>query len=201
MVTLMNKPIGENEVLLSGIAATDALPAHSSRGRNYFGFVLEVCRLSGATDRLNIIIPEDKLPPSGIHAGDSLTISGQIRSFNNKSGQGSRLVISVYVMSIADGGGEHENTCLLYTSGDNAYIYAALVYVLAEVTDCLDGYIARKFHKITRLGRVLDPLADKLMAFTVLVCIVIESRVPVWAALLFFIKEMCIRDSYKLYFN
>lgn len=109
----MNKPIGENEVLLSGIAATDALPAHSSRGRNYFGFVLEVCRLSGATDRLNIIIPEDKLPPSGIHAGDSLTISGQIRSFNNKSGQGSRLVISVYVMSIADGGGEHENTVKL----------------------------------------------------------------------------------------
>ena len=78
---------------------------------------------------------------------------------------------------------------VFFLGGDNAYIYAALVYVLAEVTDCLDGYIARKFHKITRLGRVLDPLADKLMAFTVLVCIVIESRVPVWAALLFFIKE------------
>ena len=79
---------------------------------------------------------------------------------------------------------------VFFLGGDNAYIYAALVYVLAEVTDCLDGYIARKFHKITRLGRVLDPLADKLMAFTVLVCIVIESRVPVWAALLFFIKEV-----------
>ena len=78
---------------------------------------------------------------------------------------------------------------VFFAGGENAYIYAALVYVTAEVTDCLDGYIARKFNKITRLGRILDPLADKLMAFTVLICIVIASRVPVWAAALFFLKE------------
>lgn len=78
---------------------------------------------------------------------------------------------------------------VFFCGGDNAYIYAALVYVLAELTDCLDGYIARKFNKITRLGRILDPLADKLMAFTVLICIVIASRVPAWAAALFFLKE------------
>lgn len=78
---------------------------------------------------------------------------------------------------------------VFFSGADNAYVYAALIYVLAEVTDCLDGYIARKFNLITKLGRILDPLADKLMAFTVLVCIVIASRVPVWAAVLFFFKE------------
>ena len=76
-----------------------------------------------------------------------------------------------------------------FCGGSDSYILAALVYVLAEITDCLDGYIARRYNLVTKLGRILDPLADKLMAFTVLVCIVIASRVPVWAAVLFFIKE------------
>ncbi|MGI5972113.1 MAG: CDP-alcohol phosphatidyltransferase family protein, partial [Oscillospiraceae bacterium] len=76
-----------------------------------------------------------------------------------------------------------------FFGGEYHYILATAVYVAAEITDCLDGYIARKYSLITRLGRVLDPLADKLLAFTVLVCIVIASRVPIWAAVLFFIKE------------
>jgi CDP-diacylglycerol--glycerol-3-phosphate 3-phosphatidyltransferase len=66
---------------------------------------------------------------------------------------------------------------------------AVLVYVVAAVTDVLDGYIARKYNKITRLGRVLDPLADKLMAFTVLVCITIDQLIPPWAVATFFVKE------------
>ena len=55
---------------------------------------------------------------------------------------------------------------------------AAAIYLAAAMTDVLDGYIARKFNLITRLGRVLDPLADKMMAFCVLVCIIIKIDDP-----------------------
>ncbi len=70
-----------------------------------------------------------------------------------------------------------------------ARYWAAGVYALAFVTDIADGYIARRFNQITRLGRILDPLADKLMTFTVIVCITAAGIIPIWAVLIFFCKE------------
>ena len=66
---------------------------------------------------------------------------------------------------------------------------AAGVYALAFVTDIADGWIARHFHQVTRLGRILDPLADKLMTFTVIVCITAAGIIPLWAVVVFFLKE------------
>ena len=70
-----------------------------------------------------------------------------------------------------------------------ARYWAAGVYALAFLTDIADGWIARHFHQITRLGRILDPMADKLMTFTVIVCIAVSGVIPPWAAILFFLKE------------
>ena len=66
---------------------------------------------------------------------------------------------------------------------------SAGVYALAFVTDIADGWIARHFHQVTRLGRILDPLADKLMTFTVIVCITAAGIIPLWAVVVFFLKE------------
>lgn len=66
---------------------------------------------------------------------------------------------------------------------------SAGVYALAFLTDAADGYIARRFDQITRLGRILDPLADKLMTFTVILCITAAGIIPVWAVVVFFLKE------------
>jgi len=79
--------------------------------------------------------------------------------------------------------------CVFFSPLDNARSWAALVYAVAFCTDILDGWIARRFHQVTRLGRVLDPLADKLMTFTVLVCICVDGTIPFWAAVVFFCKE------------
>lgn len=80
--------------------------------------------------------------------------------------------------------------CVVYFgAGEYAHYWAGGVYALATFTDFLDGYIARSRNLITRLGRVLDPLADKLMAFTVLVCLVIKGPIPWWAATIYFAKE------------
>lgn len=71
-----------------------------------------------------------------------------------------------------------------------AYLWAAVIFVVAGVTDIVDGYIARKYNQVTMLGRLLDPLADKLMVFAALICITIEKLIPVWGAVVFFAKEI-----------
>lgn len=79
---------------------------------------------------------------------------------------------------------------LLYFSGlPNANIYALIVFLLATFTDFLDGYLARRFHLITNLGKVLDPLGDKMLTFSVLVCLTISRIAPLWALGIFFVKE------------
>jgi cardiolipin synthase len=80
--------------------------------------------------------------------------------------------------------------CIIFFSRiAHAYPLAALVYLVASVTDMLDGYIARRYHMVTKLGRILDPLADKLMAATALFCIVYASILPMWAFIIFALKE------------
>ncbi len=74
----------------------------------------------------------------------------------------------------------------------NGRLWAVLVYLAAFLTDIADGWIARRFNQITRLGRVLDPLADKLMTFTVIICITLEEIIPFWAVVVFFCKELAM---------
>ena len=77
----------------------------------------------------------------------------------------------------------------LFSGSPNAGYYAAAVFLAAELTDILDGYIARRFNQITKLGRFLDPLADKLMKATAMVCLAILGVIPVWVVVLLFVKE------------
>ena len=79
---------------------------------------------------------------------------------------------------------------VFFSHVDGAYILAACVYVLALITDMLDGYIARHYDAISRLGRILDPLADKLMGVTVLICLTIARILPIWSVLVFVGKEL-----------
>lgn len=65
-----------------------------------------------------------------------------------------------------------------------------MVYAVASLTDILDGYIARKYRATSNLGRVLDPAGDKLMQFAVLTCITVDWLIPLWALLLFVLKEL-----------
>lgn len=80
--------------------------------------------------------------------------------------------------------------CLLFFSDlEYAKYYAVGVYALASLTDLLDGIIARRTNNITKLGRILDPLGDKLMCFAVVLCIAIDGIVPMWAMVVLFAKE------------
>ncbi|MDL2300628.1 CDP-alcohol phosphatidyltransferase family protein [Clostridiaceae bacterium OttesenSCG-928-D20] len=67
---------------------------------------------------------------------------------------------------------------------------AALVYAVALITDFLDGYIARRFNLITNLGRVLDPLGDKMITMAVLACLTIDGKIPSIILIIFTFKEL-----------
>lgn len=72
----------------------------------------------------------------------------------------------------------------------NAHAWAALIYLVAFLTDIADGWIARHFNQISKLGRILDPAADKWMTFTVIICITVDGVIPLWAVIVFFCKEL-----------
>lgn len=76
-----------------------------------------------------------------------------------------------------------------YSPMDYGVRAAMVIFAAAGLTDILDGYIARRYNQITRLGIVLDPLADKLMLLTVLISITIRNQIPFWIIVVVAIKE------------
>ena len=76
--------------------------------------------------------------------------------------------------------------------GLNSPVGALIVFLVAGATDVIDGFLARRFNWITNLGKILDPLADKLMQCTVLVCLCIGKYIPIWFVSLFIMKELAL---------
>ena len=71
-------------------------------------------------------------------------------------------------------------------------IIAAVVFVVASLTDLLDGYLARRWEQITNLGKLLDPIADKLLVLSALVLLVDYQRVPGWIAIVLIGREVAM---------
>lgn len=69
---------------------------------------------------------------------------------------------------------------------------AVAVFILASATDKLDGYIARKYHLVTNLGKLLDPLADKLLVSVALIMMVEAGMIPAWMAFVMIGREFMI---------
>jgi cardiolipin synthase len=66
--------------------------------------------------------------------------------------------------------------------GPNERIAATLVLMFVGVTDFLDGYLARKFHQVSTLGKVLDPVADRVVLLTSVLAIEVYGAIPAWLA-------------------
>lgn len=68
--------------------------------------------------------------------------------------------------------------------------WSILIFIIAGITDVLDGYIARKYNMITKWGKLMDPLADKLMLIVVLLCLYTKEIMPLMVIIVVLIKEM-----------
>lgn len=81
---------------------------------------------------------------------------------------------------------------VLLTRVTNHEIIGALVFWIASLTDLLDGYLARRWKQVTTLGKLLDPLADKLLIAGALISLVELKMAPAWMTFIILAREMAI---------
>lgn len=79
---------------------------------------------------------------------------------------------------------------IFFSNIENRVLIAGLVFILAGITDVLDGRIARKYNLQTKLGTVLDPFADKLMTFAILISFTYSNLIPTWILVAIGLKEV-----------
>ena len=91
-------------------------------------------------------------------------------------------MIPFFVVALLYDGGANQNT---------RYVAAAL-FIIASLTDMLDGKIARKYNLVTNFGKFMDPLADKLLVCSALICMIELRELPAWMVIIIISREFII---------
>lgn len=81
--------------------------------------------------------------------------------------------------------------CAMYLYKEQ-FLAALIIYVVASLTDIADGYIARRFDIVTNFGKVVDPLADKLLSLSTITILSYRGRIHILVPILIFVKELLI---------
>lgn len=74
----------------------------------------------------------------------------------------------------------------------NKYLIACIIFVVASITDAMDGHIARKHNLVTDFGKFMDPLADKLLVLSALICMIESGLVASWMVIIIVARELTV---------
>lgn len=84
---------------------------------------------------------------------------------------------------------------------NNKYVAAFVVVLIASITDFLDGQIAKRFNMQTNLGRILDPIADKILIFFAILALLIKFSFPLWIGIIILSRDIIILLGGLLFFH
>lgn len=81
---------------------------------------------------------------------------------------------------------------LLLSPGRTLSLIIAALFILAAITDLLDGYIARKYGIVTKMGKLLDPVADKIIVSTAMILMIPIGHIPAWIVALIIVRDFAV---------
>ena len=98
-----------NYIELCGEITGEPEFSHTGRNEDYYVFPMSVSRLSGNVDTVNVLVRDRIFKEINIERGSRMGVIGEVRSFNNKSGTGNRLIITVFAKTVFPSSGEDKN--------------------------------------------------------------------------------------------
>jgi CDP-diacylglycerol---glycerol-3-phosphate 3-phosphatidyltransferase len=81
---------------------------------------------------------------------------------------------------------------ILLEPGEAMSLAISILFILAALTDLLDGYVARRYNIVTRIGKLLDPIADKIIMSAALVLLIPVGRAPAWVVALMIMRDFAV---------
>ena len=81
---------------------------------------------------------------------------------------------------------------LLLNPGRVLSMVIAVLFIIASITDLIDGYVARKYNIVTTMGKFLDPVADKLVVTTAMIMMIPIDRIPAWIVAIIIMRDLLV---------